>query len=137
GLGWALGAALGIKLTAPERRVISLVGDGAYMFGNPTPAHFVSRANQLPTLTIIMNNSMWAAVRRATLSVYPDSETRLNRNAVFTYLEPSPEYEKIVEASGGYGERVEQAKDLPAALRRALHAVEQEGRQAVLNVLVA
>lgn len=137
GLGWALGAALGIKLTAPERRVISLVGDGAYMFGNPTPAHFVSRANQLPTLTIIMNNSMWAAVRRATLSVYPDSETRLNRNAVFTYLEPSPEYEKIVEASGGYGERVEQAKDLPAALRRALYAVEQEGRQAVLNVLVA
>jgi acetolactate synthase-1/2/3 large subunit len=41
----------------------------------------------------------------------------------------------IVEASGGYGERVEAADDLPAALERALHAIKREKRQALLNVV--
>ena len=135
GLGWALGAALGIKLGRPERRVIGVVGDGSYMFGNPTPAHFAGQAHGLPTLTIILNNRMWAAVRQATLSLYPDGAAAKSNRAPLTYLEPAPEYQLIVEASGGYGEKVERARDLPAAIARALDAVDNEGRQAVLNVL--
>jgi acetolactate synthase-1/2/3 large subunit len=134
GLGWGLGCALGLKLGAPERRIIAVVGDGSYMFGNPTPAHFVARAMGLPTLTIILNNRMWAAVRRATLGLYPDgAAARVNR-APLTYLEPSPDYERIVEASGGYGEKVARADGLCAALSRGLDAIER-GQQAVLNVL--
>jgi acetolactate synthase-1/2/3 large subunit len=136
GLGWGLGAALGLKLGARDRRVICLVGDGAYMFGNPTPAHLVSAAMDLPTLTIIVNNRMWGAVRRATLSLYPAGAAAEAVEPVLTALEPSPEYQRVVEASGGYGEKVERAADLDGALARALHAVETEGRQAVLNVLV-
>jgi acetolactate synthase-1/2/3 large subunit len=52
-----------------------------------------------------------------------------------TSLEPAPRYEMIVEASGGYGERVEAADDLPAALERALDAIRRERRQALLNVV--
>jgi acetolactate synthase-1/2/3 large subunit len=135
GLGWGLGAALGLKLGAPEHRVISFVGDGTYMFANPTPAHFVSAAMGLPTLTVILNNRMWAAVRRATLSIYPDGAAAKVNRAAFTYLEPAPAYEAIVQASGGYGERVARVADLPGAFARAFHAVEVEKRQAVLNVL--
>jgi acetolactate synthase-1/2/3 large subunit len=106
------------------------------MFGNPTPAHLVSAAMGLPTLTIIVNNRMWGAVRRATLGIYPDGAAAKAAIPAFTQLEPAPAYERVVEASGGYGERVEKAADLPGALERALHAVELENRQAVLNVLV-
>jgi acetolactate synthase-1/2/3 large subunit len=35
GLGFGLGASLGAKLAAPNRTVVSTVGDGSYMFGNP------------------------------------------------------------------------------------------------------
>jgi acetolactate synthase-1/2/3 large subunit len=135
GLGSGLGAALGLKLGRPEARVIAVVGDGSYMFGNPTPAHFVSAAYALPTLTVILNNRMWAAVRRATLGLYPEGAAAKSNRAPLTYLEPAPEYHKIVEASGGFGEKVERAGDLPGALKRALRVVEEEGRQAVLNVL--
>ena len=139
GLGSGLGAALGLKLglnpIRPEARVIAVVGDGSYMFGNPTPAHFVSAAYDLPTLTVILNNRMWAAVRRATLGLYPEGAAAKSNRAPLTYLEPAPEYHKIVEASGGHGEKVERAEDLPGALERALRVVEEEGRQAVLNVL--
>jgi len=137
GLGWGLGAALGLKLGRPDRRVIAVIGDGSYMFGNPTPAHFVSAANDLPFLTVILNNAMWGAVRRATLSIYPEGSAAVSNRAPLTYLEPAPAYEKIVEASGGYGEKVERASDLPAALERALHEVGVNGRQAVLNVMTA
>lgn len=137
GLGWVLGASLGLKLADRSRRIISVVGDGSYMFGNPTPAHMLARALELPTLTVIINNRMWAAVRRATLGLYPDGAAAASNRTPLTYLEPSPDYEKVVEASGGYGEKVERAGDLPGALERALAAVDGDGRPAVLNVLTA
>ncbi len=135
GLGWGLGASIGHKLGRPDRRVIALVGDGGYMFGNPTPAHYICEAMGLPILTIILNNEMWGAVRRATLSMYPDGAASRSNDAPLTHLKPSPRFEHVVEASGGYAERVESAADLPAALERACHAVNVEKRQAVLNVI--
>ena len=35
GLGWGFGASLGAKLASPDRLVLSVLGDGAYMFANP------------------------------------------------------------------------------------------------------
>ena len=91
GLGWGLGAALGAKLAAPEREVIAAVGDGSYMFGNPTPAHYISRAHDLPVLFVVANNSGWGAVRAATRAMYPGG-VALKRNQVpLTALEPSPD----------------------------------------------
>jgi acetolactate synthase-1/2/3 large subunit len=137
GLGWGFGAALGAKLAAPEKLVVATLGDGSYMFGNPTPAHLVSAALGLPTLTVILNNRMWGAVRRATLDLYPDGAASKAARAPLTWLDPAPDYERVVEASGGYGEKVERSEDLPGAFERALHAVDTEKRQAVLNVLVS
>lgn len=134
GLGWGLGAAIGVKLGQPDRRVLNVVGDGSYMFGNPTPAHFVSAAYTLPVLTVIMNNKMWGSVRKATLGLYPDGAASSANQAPLTYLDPAPAYHKIVEASDGYGEEVKDPDDLPAALERAIKAVDIDKRTAVINV---
>jgi len=134
GLGWGNGAALGLLLGDRSRRVFNVAGDGSYMFGNPTPAHFVGASMELPVCTIILNNRMWGSVRKSTLGMHPDgAASRLNRSPL-TALEPNPDFEKVVEANGGYGERVDNAEDLPGALERALKAVDVEKRQAVLNV---
>lgn len=135
GLGWAMGASMGIRLERPGALVVAAVGDGTYMFGNPTPTHFTSAARGLPFVTVIFNNRRWAAVHRATLSMYRDGAAANAPTPVFATLEPSPDYERIVEASGGLGLRVETAEELPAALARAVHAVRHERRQAVVNVL--
>jgi acetolactate synthase-1/2/3 large subunit len=50
-------------------------------------------------------------------------------------LKPEPAYEKIVEAFGGYGERVDDPDKIIPALKRAVKAVRQEKRQALLNVI--
>ena len=135
GLGWGLGAALGAKLAAPDKLVIASVGDGAYMFGNPTPAHYVSRAHDLPVLTIVSNNAGWGAVCAATRAMYPDGAAQQRNAMPLTALDPMPDFETVVAASGGYGERVEDPAALPGALDRAVRAVREEGRQALLNVI--
>jgi acetolactate synthase-1/2/3 large subunit len=134
GLGWGLGAALGAKLAAPEKTVVAALGDGAYMFGNPTPGHFVGEAMRLPVLYVIFNNARWAAVHRATLATYPKGFAAKEARPPFATLEPSPRFEHVVQASGGYGERVTEPAQLMPALERALKAVRVEKRQALLNV---
>jgi acetolactate synthase-1/2/3 large subunit len=135
GLGWGLPAALGAKLACPDRLVIAAIGDGSYMFANPVACHQVGEALQLPVLTIVFNNGVWNAVRKSTEAVYPDGHAVRANRMPLTSLEPAPRYEMLVEASGGYGERVEAASDLPAALERALDAIRRERRQALLNVV--
>ena len=134
GLGWGLGAAIGAKLAARDKTVICTVGDGAYMFGNPTAAHFTARAMGLPVLFIVYNNARWAAVHRSTLAMYPDGTASKMQQPPFATLEPSPHFEKVAEASDGCGIRVSRPEDLMPALEKALHAVQVEKRQALINV---
>jgi acetolactate synthase-1/2/3 large subunit len=135
GLGWGLGAALGAKLAAPEKTVICALGDGAYIFGAPTAAHFVARAYDLPILVVIFNNRAWNATKRAVQSFAPDGWAVRTKTMPMTDLEPAPDYEMVCQASGGSGARVERAEELPGALARALEVVRTERRQAVVNVL--
>jgi acetolactate synthase-1/2/3 large subunit len=134
GLGWGLGAALGAKLASPEKTVICALGDGAYMFGNPTAGHYVSEAMRLPVLFIIANNARWAAVHRSTLATYPKGHAAAMKQPPFATLEPSPRFEHVIEASGGHGERVETPQELMPALEAALRVVKEEKRQALVNV---
>jgi acetolactate synthase I/II/III large subunit len=133
-LGWSLGTALGLKAGAPDKLVITAVGDGSYMFGNPLAAHYVAKAEKWPTLTVVYNNEMWNAVRRNTRDVYPDGYAARSNREPLTYFEPGTHYEKTIEAFDGYGETVNLAAELPAALKRALNAV-AKGQQALLNVV--
>jgi acetolactate synthase-1/2/3 large subunit len=136
GLGWGLGAALGAKLAAPDKTVIACVGDGSYMFGAPTASHWVSRKHDLPTLTVIFNNSTWNAVKRAVHSFAKGGwAARSETPMPLTDLSPAPDYEMVCRASGGWAEQVDDPAQLPDMLQRALEAVRQERRQALLNVI--
>ncbi|MFO1162053.1 MAG: thiamine pyrophosphate-requiring protein [Reyranellaceae bacterium] len=135
GLGWGMGAALGAKLAAPDKLVIATLGDGAYIFANPVAGHYAAHQNGLPILTIVFNNGMWNAVRRSTLTVYPEGLAAKSNSRVLSQLNDLPAFEQICAAAGGYGERVEDPADVPAALARAIKAVTQERRQALLNII--
>ncbi|HEV8680896.1 MAG TPA: thiamine pyrophosphate-requiring protein [Stellaceae bacterium] len=135
GLGWGAGAALGVKLAEPDRQVIAVLGDGSYLFSNPVAVHHAAALHRLPVLFVIVNNAMWGAVRRATLGMYPQGEASRSNRPPFIDLDELPAFEQVCTAAGGYGERVEDPAELPAALQRALHAVNVEKRQALLNVI--
>jgi acetolactate synthase I/II/III large subunit len=77
---------------------------------------------------------VWGAVKRATLGMYPDGEAAKSNNPPLIDLDNLPAFETICEASGGHGERIEDPRALPGAMKRGLKAVDR-GQQALLNVI--
>lgn len=134
GLGFGLGGALGAKLGAKAKNVILMVGDGSYMFGCPTAAHHVARMYNLPTTTLVMNNARWNAVHRSTLGMYPQGLAAKEELMPLVSLGESPEYQDIMKACGGYGEKVSDPSSLLAALQRCLDA-NTRGQSALLNLI--
>jgi benzoylformate decarboxylase len=62
-LGWGMGAALGYRLGAPERRVLAVVGDGVFQFG--PQALWVAARYHIPVVFVVINNRSYAAVAAA------------------------------------------------------------------------
>jgi acetolactate synthase-1/2/3 large subunit len=134
GLGWGVGGALGVKLGAPDKTVISVVGDGTYIFGVPSACHMVSAMHNLPILIVVCNNGGWNATQMATRGVHPQGWAVRTENFPFGRFGIQPAYEMFVQACGGHGEVVHTPQELPVALQRALKVVREEKRQALINV---
>lgn len=137
GLGWALPAALGAQLARPGKLTVACMGDGSYIFANPVACHQIAEALSLPVLTIIKNNGLWNAVRRSVSNGYPGGAATRANEMPLTSLEPQPDFCQIAGASRAHVERVSDGAALPDALERAVRVVQEEKRQAVLDVRVA
>ena len=111
------------------------VGDGSYIFGVPEAAHWVSEAYNLPFLTVILNNQGWAAEKNPIDRLYPNGWSARNSKYIGVYIDPPGDYSKLVQAFGGYGQRVEDPKEIEQALERAVSHVKSKKKQAVLDVV--
>lgn len=133
GLGWGLGAALGVRLARPDRLVVCAVGDGAYMFGNPVPFHYTARRYGLPVLTVVFDNKKWGGVERATRALHPDLQFGSATDRPFIDLDSPPDYGMICTSCGGAAFEAHDEDELRRALRQACAAV-KSGRQALIDL---
>ena len=135
GLGMGLGLALGAKLAIPQRPVVALVGDGSFLYNPIVPALGTAREYNLPILIVVFNNGGYGVMKRTHLEFYPDGAVA--GSGVFHGVDiAGPNYARLVEPFGGYGERVEDPEKLKPALQNALAAV-NKGRVALLDVVLA
>ena len=133
-LGWHGGAAIGAKLAHPGKTVIAVTGDGSYMFSVPSSVHWMARRYNTPFLTVIYNNGGWKSPRLSTLAVHPDGFASRAPDLDMSF-HPQADYAGIAAAAGGaYPRIVEDVADLDKALDECFHAVQAEGRCAVLDV---
>ncbi len=137
GLGWGLPAALGAAFAHRDRVSIASIGDGSYIFANPVACHQVAESLGLPLLTIVHNNGIWNAVRRAALAVYPNGEAAKMNQMPITSLAPVPDCVGIATSSRAWAKRVESGAELPDALADAMTVVREEKRQALLELVVS
>jgi thiamine pyrophosphate-dependent acetolactate synthase large subunit-like protein len=72
-----VGAALGAKLAAPDRFVVATIGDGGFIFANPTACHWTGEAHALPIVIVIFNNGRYGAVRNATMAMFSSGAARV------------------------------------------------------------
>ncbi len=133
-LGWGLGASLGAKMAKPERTVVTVVGDGSFMFGIPTASLWVSKHYKLPLLILVLNNNAYNSVRLAAQDSYPQG-VMAETGWVGSDLPDLPDFARVAEACGAWGKRVEHPADLEAILAEALSVV-RNGTTALVEVMI-
>ena len=134
GLGQGLGVALGLKLAAKERTVVSVIGDGSFMYNPITQSLALSAHEELPILVVVVNNTGYSAMAKEHRAFYPDgvaAENDLFYGRMITDLD----YAELVRPFDGFGRRVEDPAELPSALEAGLAAT-RDGKTAILNVMV-
>jgi acetolactate synthase-1/2/3 large subunit len=134
GLGFSAGMALGIKLAKPDRCVVAFSGDGSFYFGNPQSSMAVSQQYGLPIFTIVLDNGGWAAVKEATLRVFPEGVAKATQ-AYEAHLAPDMNFAMVAQAAGAHGECVSDPAEVGAAIARCLAAVAR-GQSALLQAKV-
>ena len=99
--------------------------------------HHAAAALGLGLLTVVADNRVWNAVRRSTIALYPEGAAAAGGDAMpLASLAPAPDYPKLVEAYGGYGQHVEDPAQLRAALEKAVEHT-RGGQQALVSVHVS
>ncbi len=136
GLGWGLPAALGMQLAEPDTLVFATMGDGSYIFANPTACHQIAETLELPVIICVLNNGEWGAVRNSVTGLYPDGFAAKANSMPLTSLQPLPDFAKIAEASRAHVETIDRGDDLPAALDRAIDIATDGRRHVLLNILI-
>jgi acetolactate synthase-1/2/3 large subunit len=121
-LGQGLGMALGAKLAAPDRTVISTMGDGTFMYNPVVQSFALARHENLPTLTVVFNDGGYRAMKFNQRDYYPDG---VGAQSGYWPGEPITDfdYAELAGLFGGFGRRVEAMADLPGAVDDALAAL--------------
>jgi thiamine pyrophosphate-dependent acetolactate synthase large subunit-like protein len=137
GLGQGLPNALGMKLAMPDRLVVAAVGDGSFNY-NPVVACFgLCQERGMPMLTVIFNNHGYTSMQGGIEHHYPGGYgARGGGRKLATSITPRPDYPKLVEAFGGWGQAVDHPAEIIPAIQQGIKAV-QEGKPALVDVSLA
>ncbi|HEV7716980.1 MAG TPA: thiamine pyrophosphate-requiring protein [Steroidobacteraceae bacterium] len=135
-LGWNGGAAVGVKLARPDAFVTAMCGDGTYMFTIPSTVHWMARRYKTPFLQVIYNNKGWRAPRFSATAVHPEGFASRGDDIGVSF-DPPPDYAGIAAAAGGaHAETIRRVEEVIPAIERAVRAVREEGRSAVIDASV-
>jgi acetolactate synthase I/II/III large subunit len=117
-MGFGPPAAIGAKIAAPQRVVLSLVGDGG--FGQNPSALATAVEQGLAIIWLVMNNNAYGTIAGLQKAAYGLTHGTLFPAETTGWDAQKPNYAEIARAYGCEGERLKSAADLAPALRRAL-----------------
>ena len=109
-LGFGLPTALGVKVAAPKKAVVSISGDGGFMYCMPELATAVKY--NIGVITIVFNNNAFGNVRRDQLTQF---EGRLMGADLV-----NPDFVKLADSFGVKPYRVHVPDELRTALSKAI-----------------
>jgi acetolactate synthase-1/2/3 large subunit len=121
-LGFGFPTAVGVKAAMPGRAVVSITGDGGFMFGVPELATAVQHGIGL--VTIVFNNRSFGNVLR-------DQQRDYEGRLIGAELR-NPDFVKLAESFGAAARRT----DSPEGLRPILESALNDGEPTVIEVTV-
>jgi benzoylformate decarboxylase len=124
-----MGAALGVQLAHPRRKVVATIGDGSVMYAPQalwTAAHY-----ELPVIYVVANNASYAILKSGMLTFGLPAAKR----GVFPgmdLVDPEIDYVALARSMGVLAVRV----DKPGALREVLARALAHGGPALVDVAI-
>ena len=111
-LGYGFPSALGVKVAHPDKPVVSVTGDGGFLFG----VQELSTAAQygIALITLVFNNSAYGNVLR-------DQKTRYGNRVIGAALD-NPDFLLLAKSFGIEAHRVASPTALAPVLRKAIRA---------------
>jgi acetolactate synthase I/II/III large subunit len=122
-LGYGFATALGVQVGAPSRNVVSINGDGGFMYNVQELSTMV--LHRLPVVTIVFNDNAYGNVRRI-------QKESFGGRLIASDL-ANPDFVKMAESFGVDGRRARSPEELRGVLRQALAS----GRPSLIEVPVA
>jgi acetolactate synthase-1/2/3 large subunit len=110
-MGYGVPAAIAAKLTAPDRPVIAIAGDGCFLMTGQELA--TARQYGADVIYLVVNNGMLGTIRMHQERHHPGRKMATDLH--------NPDFVAFAASFGIAGERVTTTKDFPAALDRARH----------------
>ena len=109
-VGFSFACGLGVKIAKPNKKVISLMGDGG--FGMTISELSTAVEYKINTITIIMNNKSWGAEKAYQKDFYGKRYLGADIS--------SPPFDKVAELYGAKGFKVKKLSEINQAVREAL-----------------
>jgi len=111
-MGFGLPAAIGAQMARPDRNVIAIIGDGAFMMVLQELETAVRY--KIPVVVVVMNNYCFANVKEKQMREYG--------GRVIGSDYTNPDFAQLARLFGARGERIETAEEVVPAIVRALHS---------------
>ena len=109
-MGYGLPGAVAAALRFPDRTVVCVAGDGDFLMNGQELATAAQYGPDL--LVVLVDNGAYGTIRMHQEREYPE---RLSATTLV-----NPDFVRLAEAYGGWGERVERTSDFAPALGRAM-----------------
>ena len=118
-MGFSFACGLGLKLAAPERPIISLMGDGG--FGMTVSELSTAVDYGINTVTVVMNNRCWGAEKAYQRDFFGERYIGADIS--------SPPFDKLAELYGAKGYKATTLDEMAQAIEDALEC----GKPAVID----
>jgi len=119
-MGFGSAAVLGVKLAAPDKKVITLIGDGGF---GTNPSVLAAAVEQgIAVVWVVMNNSAFGTIAGLTAGHYHHTfGTKFAKPDGSSY---NPDWAEVAEAYGVKGKKIGSADEFKAAFKEALDSNE-------------
>jgi len=125
-MGFGVAAAIGAKLTMPDRQVVCVTGDGAFQM----------MTKELATAAQYKAAATWCIMDNRSLGWVKFSQRYFhNERYIAADFDVQPDFEMVAKASKCHGETVGRPSEIGEALRRALRS-NQDGVPAVVDFII-
>jgi benzoylformate decarboxylase len=117
GIGPGLPGALGAQLARPDRKVVAVCSDGAAMYS--ISALWTAAHHRIPVTYVMLSNASYRILKLNMLE-YLGAAARGRTFVAMDLTDPELRFDRMAEAMGVPGRRVERPEELAPALRDAI-----------------